>query len=58
MALMGSRIENFDKSGFLMPLGDFDILVSSISFQKSKIVWPPSERVAYSYARTTRFRWT
>ena len=48
MALRGSRIENFDESGFLVASGGFDIWVSSTSFQKRNIGWPqrpPTEKL-------------
>ena len=40
MALMGSRIKNFDKLWCLVALGGYDFCVSTISFQKSNIGWP------------------
>ena len=40
MALMGSRIENFNKLQFLGALGGYDFCVSLTSFQKSNIGWP------------------
>ena len=40
MALMGSRIEYFDKLWCLVALGGLEFFVSSASFQKSNIGWP------------------
>ena len=48
MALMGSRIENFNKLQFLGALGGYDFCVSLTSFQKSNIGWPqkpPTEKL-------------
>ena len=48
MALMGSRIESFNKLQFLGALGGYDFCVSLTSFQKSNIGWPqkpPTEKL-------------
>ena len=48
MALMGSRIENFNKLQFLGALGGYDFCVSLPSLQKSNIGWPqkpPTEKL-------------
>ena len=58
MALMGSRIENFNKLQFLGALGGYDFCVSSTSFQKSNLGWPqqpPTENTLYIYQLTIGF---
>ena len=49
MALMGSRIKNFDKLWCLVASKGLEFCVSSTSFQKNGISWPqqpPTERVS------------
>ena len=40
MALMVSKIENFDELWCLVASGGYDFCVSTTSFQKSNIGWP------------------
>ena len=52
MALRGRRINNFLELRCLVALGDLSVLVSSFTFQKSKIGWlqqPPTEKVLKFY---------